>query len=85
MEKKIISAFDKIHRLGVVHGDIRTGNILVGRDRTVWIVDFEFSHAAAEGDVGTRLLSEERFAVLDMLHYLKEEDGGDFEINSPRD
>jgi len=80
-----MSAFDEIHGLGVVHGDIRTANILVGRDRMVWIVDFEFSHAVAEGDAGAWLLSDERVAVLEMLRYLKEEDGADFEINRPRD
>jgi RIO-like serine/threonine protein kinase len=85
VEKKIMSAFDEIHGLGVVHGDIRTANILVGNDTTVWIVDFEFSHAVADGNAGARLLSDERLAVLEMLRHLKEENGGDFEINSSRD
>jgi RIO-like serine/threonine protein kinase len=80
-----MSVFDEIHELGVVHGDIRTANILVGRDRKVWVVDFEFSHAVVDRDAGARLLSDERVAVLEMLRHLKEENGGDFEINSPRD
>jgi tRNA A-37 threonylcarbamoyl transferase component Bud32 len=43
VEDNIWAAFKAIHGLGVVHGDIREANILVQKDETVWIIDFEMS------------------------------------------
>ena len=50
VEEKIYHAFDKIHDLGVVHGDPNVDNILVSAtagEPSVWIIDFEF---ARDGD-----------------------------------
>jgi RIO-like serine/threonine protein kinase len=43
-EKKIVNVFDAIHSLGVMHGDIRKQNILVGDNDSVWIIDFEMGY-----------------------------------------
>ena len=43
IERKVRDAFDIIHSLGVIHGDIRPDNILVGDDERIWIIDFESS------------------------------------------
>jgi len=38
---KIESAFTELHKLDVVHGDVKAANILVAADTSVWIIDFE--------------------------------------------
>jgi tRNA A-37 threonylcarbamoyl transferase component Bud32 len=43
VERKVGEALTAIHKLGVIHGDIRLANILVGKDGTVWFIDFEAS------------------------------------------
>ena len=43
-KKAVVAALDKIHSLGVLHGDIREDNILVGRhEKCPFFVDFGFS------------------------------------------
>jgi RIO-like serine/threonine protein kinase len=39
----IYEAIDAIHRLGVIHGDIRMENVLVLEDESVRFTDFENS------------------------------------------
>jgi tRNA A-37 threonylcarbamoyl transferase component Bud32 len=39
--KNVTRAFQLIHEAGVIHGDVRRENILVRRDDSVVIVDFE--------------------------------------------
>ena len=46
--QNIIEAFTQIHERGVLHGDIRSENILVGKDGSVCIVDFEMATMDAE-------------------------------------
>jgi len=41
--KNITAAFNAIHELGVIHGDVRRQNIMVRADESVVIIDFEFS------------------------------------------
>ena len=43
MVKKITAAFNAIHQLGVIHGDVRRQNIIVKADESVVIIDFEVS------------------------------------------
>ena len=43
VRKNVIAAFQSIHKLGVVQGDVRRENVLVGDDNAVMIVDFEAS------------------------------------------
>jgi tRNA A-37 threonylcarbamoyl transferase component Bud32 len=61
IERKIYKAFDAIHSHDVVHGDIRSANILVDEERKlVWIVDFEFATILMDGseDKDVRILRE---------------------------
>jgi Uncharacterized protein with protein kinase and helix-hairpin-helix DNA-binding domains len=39
--KNVRRAFQLIHEVGVIHGDVRSENILVREDDSVVIVDFE--------------------------------------------
>jgi tRNA A-37 threonylcarbamoyl transferase component Bud32 len=41
--KNITAAFNAIHELGVIHGDVRRQNIMVKADQSVMIIDFEIS------------------------------------------
>ena len=41
--QKVRNALAAIHAQGVIHGDIRLANILIGNDGTVWFIDFESS------------------------------------------
>ena len=48
---EVLAAFEKIHLLNVVNGDVRPVNILVTEDgNNVWIVDFEDGQIIADGD-----------------------------------
>jgi tRNA A-37 threonylcarbamoyl transferase component Bud32 len=64
--EKILKAFDEIHKLGVLHGDIRQENI-IDDDDTVWIIDFELSRIFTEPSDGAQLLSREQAAAEQML------------------
>ena len=73
MEKEILTAFEEIHSLNVLHGDIRPANILVAEDgNTVWIIDFEDGEIIADGDEERESkVSDEMKAVREMLQYIK--------------
>ena len=43
--KNITAAFNAIHELGVIHGDVRRQNIMVKADQSVVIIDFENQQA----------------------------------------
>ena len=73
VEEKIYHAFDKIHDLGVVHGDPNVDNILVSAtagEPSVWIIDFEYSHEgddqsyAAERETLEELIQEVRYGEI---------------------
>ena len=67
IQQKILQAFDRIHSLGILHGDIRPENILVGTDGDVWIIDFEFSRIAAELPGAGALFAKEHGDLVQML------------------
>jgi hypothetical protein len=48
---KLLSAYGWLHQRGVVHGDIHPGNIVVGEDGAITILDFGRSHLAAPCNV----------------------------------
>jgi len=48
VEDKIKKAYLELHRRKVLHGDVHPGNILVSSDKSIFIVDFEFSRTAVE-------------------------------------
>jgi RIO-like serine/threonine protein kinase len=58
VKKEILKAFKAIHALGVVHGDVRADNILVGKDESVWIIDFEFAAIVEGNQIGAAAASE---------------------------
>jgi len=73
VEKEVLTAFEEIHHLNVVHGDVRPANILVAEDgNKVWIIDFEDGEIIADGDEEreTKVLNEMK-AVREMLQYIK--------------
>jgi DNA-binding helix-hairpin-helix protein with protein kinase domain len=43
-----MKAFDAIHELDVIHGDVREQNILVTDDESVFIIDFDHSYRLSE-------------------------------------
>ena len=64
MDRKILDVFDNIHRLGVVHNDVRPENVLIAQsDGSVWVVDFE--HAGIGDEVSYNI---ERQLVVEMIH-----------------
>ena len=73
MEKEVLIAFDTIHRLNVVHGDVWLANILVAEDgNKVWIIDFEDGQIIADGDEEMESkVADEMEAVRKMLWYIK--------------
>jgi len=70
VEKQALAAFEEIHNLNVVHGDVRPANILVAGH--VWIIDFEEGQIIADGD-GEResKVSDEMNAACEMLRQIK--------------
>jgi serine/threonine protein kinase len=48
VEDKVRKAFQELHRLKVLHGDIRASNILVSSNESVYIIDFESARCDAE-------------------------------------
>ena len=50
---KVEQAFTEIHKLDVIHGDVRAANILVAEDESVWILDVESAQvvSGSEGQI----------------------------------
>jgi len=73
VEKEVLTAFEEIHHLNVLHGDIRPANILVAEDgNKVWIIDFEDGEIIADGDEDRESkISDEMKAVHEMLQDIK--------------
>jgi len=46
---QVAAAMDHAHLKGVVHGDIKPGNILISDDETARLIDFGIAHLAANG------------------------------------
>lgn len=46
----ICDALQKVHRLGVIHGDLTPNNILVDNSKHVWITDFGFAQPTRAND-----------------------------------
>ena len=44
----MIAAFKELHKYRVCHGDVRTANIIVRRDESVVLIDFERSFMSAD-------------------------------------
>jgi serine/threonine protein kinase len=48
VEDKVRKAYQELHRRKVFHGDIRAANILVSRNKSVYLIDFESARTEAE-------------------------------------
>ena len=70
IEKNIIQAFKMLHSLGVCHGDVRAANVLIRKDESVMLIDFERSML----NVGKMMLLEEEDEVRHMLQFVKSKD-----------
>lgn len=57
MEDKVKKAYLELHRLNVLHGDVRASNIMVS-EPSVYIIDFESARTASE-----ELLESEMYEV----------------------
>jgi len=69
IETKIYRAFDKIHELGLVHGDPKAENILVSSadgEPSVWVIDFESTH---KGD--DQSYAEERETLKELIEEVR--------------
>lgn len=73
MEKEVIAAFEEIHNLNVIHGDVRLANILVSEDgNQVWIIDFEDGQIMVDRDEERESkVSDEMKAVHEMFRDIK--------------
>ena len=67
IEKNIIQAFKMLHSHGVCHGDVRAANVLVMKDESVVLIDFERSVL----NVDKMMLLEEEDEVRHMLQSVK--------------
>lgn len=47
LDDEVLSALDEIHKLGVLHGDLHEGNILVTPECKVVVLDFNGAHLEA--------------------------------------
>lgn len=72
-EIEIFNAFDSIHSLGVIHGDIRADNILVAEEgNAAWIIDFESAEIVTErNDVNESQFFQESITIKELLKGLK--------------
>jgi RIO-like serine/threonine protein kinase len=77
VEKEILAAFEDIHNLDVLHGDVRLANILVAEDRNkVWVIDFEDGEIIADGDEERECkVSNEMEVVREMLQDIRKGQG----------
>lgn len=65
----VMKAFTAIHQLYICHRDIRSNNVLIGENNSVWVIDFGFSRIV-HGRSGETQLNQEMDAVRMMLEDL---------------
>jgi tRNA A-37 threonylcarbamoyl transferase component Bud32 len=63
-------AFAKIHKLDVIHGDVRAANILVADDGSIWILDIEYAQVFSESEKKS-LFDGEASEVKMLLHGIR--------------
>jgi RIO-like serine/threonine protein kinase len=67
VEENVIQAFKVLHSKGVCHGDVRAANVLVRKDESVVLIDFERSVLNAD----KLMLLEEEDEIRHMLQFAK--------------
>ena len=67
IEKNVIQAFKMLHSFDICHGDVRAANVLVRKDESVILIDFERSAS----NVDKMMLLEEEDEVRHMLQFAK--------------
>jgi serine/threonine protein kinase len=68
LSSRVRQAFMALHDKGVLHGDVRPENILVTKDSSVVIIDFERS----EVNIEPSLLEAEQNEVRGLLRWWKQ-------------
>jgi serine/threonine protein kinase len=73
IEKQVLAAFEEIHNLNVLHGDVRPANILAAEEgNKVWIIDFEDGEIIVDGDEARECkVSNEMEAIHEMLQDIR--------------
>lgn len=67
IEENTVQAFKTLHSYGVYHGDVRAANVLVRKDESIVLIDFERSVLNAD----KMMLLEEEDEVRHMLQHVK--------------
>ena len=67
---KVENAFAEIHKLDVIHGDVRAANILVAEDESIWILDFEYAQVVS-GSQGQVFIDGEASEVTMLLDRIR--------------
>ena len=77
MKKRFVQAFEKIHKRGVVHGNIRLRHMLIGADGRVTITNFKTARSLFPlGNVGVRACVPAELALeLRMVKYILDYEG----------
>jgi RIO-like serine/threonine protein kinase len=85
VEKEVLAAFEEIHALNVIHGDVRSANILVAEGgNKVWVIDFEDGQILGDGDEKRESeISNEMEAVCEMLQDINKRSGRDSCLRLP--
>lgn len=68
VEDRISEAYDNLHELGVIHGDIQPHHVLVLRDGSIRIIDFDNSYIAP---IDSELVEYENEEIENMFNGLK--------------
>ena len=66
-----MKAYTAIHELGVCHGDIKGDNIIIDKNQSVWIIDFEFGREM-RGPLAAKAFADEMEQVQSLLKGLNE-------------
>ena len=66
MGDKIEKAFAELHKLHVLHGDVRASNIIVASNESIWIIDYELARVV-EDSSAAKLFESEKLEVKELL------------------
>jgi serine/threonine protein kinase len=64
VKRKVVAAYKMLHEHGVLHGDIRSENVLVLRDGSVRIIDFDNASILPEKDIKLTLREDDEVRVM---------------------